>query len=391
MNTVRSLQVLALLLLFGCATSGRNAAEPADEETHESPIDVALTNEKPAADRNSDEIPEAEPACVAEKGKPCVQNGKANEPLLDRTQQTVYNVVNSTSKWFDGFFGATDVDQEENVSRGRLNASVFRDERDGTRTRLRMRARIPLPATKRRARLVIGRGDVDEFVDGNQSGDVDTLPGRFDDFEDDDWLLGVGFSRHGDVPRGWDFGVGIRLTTPLEPYVRMTYRWNRSYGESWLWRVQPRVFWQNQRGAGASLTNILDYALGANWLLRSWSIVQGEDEIEGLGWTQRFFAYQALSKKGALSYSIFAVGETLNEVPVLDYGIELRYRKRVARDWLFVIFSTQLNWPKEFAIEERRSNFGVGIEFEMRFGDWPSREQESPSAESPATSMLNRY
>jgi hypothetical protein len=135
------------------------------------------------------------------------------------------------------------------------------------------------------------------------------------------------------------------------------------------------LFWQNQRGTGASLTNIVDFAYNPNWMFRSLSILKGEDEIEGLGWSQQFVAYQALSSKDALSYTVFANGETLNEVPLLDYGVELRYRKRIAREWLFIILSTRLNWPREFTVEERHSNFGVGIEFEMQFGDWPSRKQ----------------
>ena len=347
--------VSVLLMLAGCASPGRAV----DDDETEQDAAVAL----PDADN-------AEP------------DEEAKEPLLDRTQQSVFGIVNTSAKWFDGFFGATEVDREQNVSRGRLNVGAFWDERDGVRQRVRMSARLPLPAAKRRARLVFGRGDVDDLVDGSQGGDVDSLPDRFNDFEDDDWLLGIGYSRHGEVAKGWDFGAGVRLNTPLEPYVRATYRWNRNVGDAGLWRVQPRVFWQSQRGVGASLTNILDYAVSTRWLLRSWTILRGEDEIEGLGWTQQFTAYQALSNKDALSYSMFATGETQNDVPVLDYGIELRYRKKIAREWLFAIFSTRLNWPREFPVETREKNFGVGIEFEMQFGDWPGRRQSAESSAS---------
>ena len=88
-----------------------------------------------------------------------------------------------------------------------------------------------------------------------------------------------------------------------------------------------------------------------------------------------------MSSIDALSYSAFARGETLNEVPLIDYGVELRYRKRIAREWLFLILSTRLNWPREFTIERRESNFGVGIEFEMQFGDWPGRKQNAAAKE----------
>lgn len=358
MSTNRLLVILLATCLAGCATSGQEREVPEGVSLEQ----AESSAESPPTEQT--ELPEPD------SGDP---EDEEKDPLLDRTQQAVFTIVNSSSKWFDGFFGATDADREEDVTRGRLNVGAFWDERDGLRERLRLKARIPLPAAKRRMRLVLGRGDVDDFVDGSESGDIDSLPDRFNDFEDDDWLLGVGYNRQGGVARGWDFGVGVRLATPLEPYTRATYRWNRTFGDAWLWRVQPRVFWQSQRGTGASLTNIVDFAHSANWMLRSLTIFKGEDEVEGLGWSQQFIAYQDLEHNNAMSYSVYAAGETDNAVPVLDYGVELRYRSRIAREWLFIILSTRLNWPKEFVIEERRSNLGFGIEFEMQFGDWPNR------------------
>jgi hypothetical protein len=297
-------------------------------------------------------------------------------PLIDKTQRRVFSVVNGSAQWFDGLFGSSDITEGSNVTRGRVSVGGQWDERDGFKKRLRLKARIPLAAVKERTRLVVGRGDIDDFVDGTDNENIDTLPGRFNDFEDDDWLLGVGYSRGKNIARGWDFSAGVKMGTPLEPYIRANYRWNRSLGDSWLWRVRPLVFLQNQRGAGTSVTNILDYAVSARWLLRSWSILLAERDVEGLGWTQKFTAYQAIGRKDALSYSVFASGETRNEVELQDYGAELRYRKRISRDYLYLELSTSLTWPREFLDEVRESNWGVGIEFEMQFGDWPGRQQE---------------
>ena len=59
-----------------------------------------------------------------------------------------------------------------------------------------------------------------------------------------------------------------------------------------------------------------------------------------------------------------------------DYGVELRYRRQISRDWLFIELLTFVSWPRELAIERREANPGVGIEFEMQFGDWPGRPHE---------------
>jgi dienelactone hydrolase len=296
-------------------------------------------------------------------------------PLLDRTQSTVHNVVNGAAQYFDSFFGANKVSDRSNVSRGSISLRSQYDERDGFGHSVRLRARIALPALKERTKLVLGRGDADQMIDGSAYDYGDNLPGQSNDFEDEDWLIGLGFSRNPNSSDGWHFSVGIKINTPLEPYVRGGYRWNKTIGDAWLWRLRPVVFAQSQRGTGGSLTNIFDYAASPKWMFRSTSILQGEDEVEGLGWTQRFTAFQRLSDRVAMSYSLFGTGETEAEVPVQDYGLEIRWRRRISREWLFIELLTFASWPREDLTEIRERNLGVGIEFEMQFGDWPGRPQ----------------
>lgn len=297
-------------------------------------------------------------------------------PLLDRTQSTGHNLINGAAQYFDNFFGANQVSDISNVSRGSMSVGAQQDQRNGFQQSFGLRAHIALPALNQRTRLVLGRGDADEMADGTADDNTDALPGRFSDFEDENWLIGVGFSRNQTFSRGWDFSVGVKIATPLEPYGRATYRWNKTLGDAWLWQVRPQVFVQNQRGAGGSLTNTLDFAATQSWMFRSWSILQGEDDIKGLGWTQQFTAFQRISDRMAMSYNLFATGETDADVPLQDYGLELRLRRRISRHWLFMELLTFLTWPREELFQIRERNLGVGIEFEMQFGDWPGRLQQ---------------
>ena len=54
-----------------------------------------------------------------------------------------------------------------------------------------------------------------------------------------------------------------------------------------------------------------------------------------------------------MSYAVYGSGETQFEVPIKDYGIELRYRRQIAREWLFIELLTRLNWPRETLDEVR--------------------------------------
>lgn len=375
MARAQLLLYLAALLVSGCAASKPDANAVPDEGKLVEPESVELHVDTAGAEQ----LDEVESMKTVEAGDDSV----ATEPeqLLDRTQRTVDSLVLGTARRVDNLFGSAGVGEEASITRGRLSVGGQWDQRDGFRSRLRLRARYRLPALNNRTALLLGRGDADDLVDGSGDDNIDTLPNRFNDFEDEDWLLGVGFSRDATLRRGWSFGAGVRIASPLEPFVRATYRWNRNFGEQWLWRVEPRVFVQNQRGAGVSFQNTVDYAANPSWLIRSWSIGVVEEEVEGLSWTSKLIAYHNLNRKSAFSYAVYGSGETDFEVPIKDYGIELRYRRQIAREWLFIELLGRLNWPREFIEEVRESNLGIGIEFELQFGSWPGRNRDPESAQ----------
>ncbi|MDJ0939180.1 MAG: hypothetical protein QNJ00_05410 [Woeseiaceae bacterium] len=301
----------------------------------------------------------------------CIPPGAATEedPMLEKTQKRVYQVVYHSSRWFDGLFGSSNVECAGKVRYGYVGTGLRWDERDGTKARFRFKAKIALPALNERARLVVGRVDTNDFVDGSDDDNIDSLPARFNDIEDQEFVLGLGFGNTGGLRKGWDFGVGVKLRSPVEPYAKLSYHWNPVVAERWLWRITPQAFAQKERGSGFSLSNIVDFAISERWLIRSWSIGVVEDEVEGTAWTSKLTAYQSLSLDRAFAYSVYASGETENEVELLDYGAEVRYRRSVFRPWVFMELSTSLSWPREFLIEERERNIGVGVEFNMLFGD----------------------
>ena len=282
MMVARTLLWTAVLLLTACAAAPDPVVEPAPPEL---------------------------PDPVTEEEK---------EPLLDRTQAKVESVVTSTAQVVDNIFGSADIEEEASVTRGRLSVGGQWDQRNGLRERVRLKARFALPALEDRTSFFFGRGDVNDFVDGSADDNIDTLPDRFNDFEDEDWLLGIGYSRDARLRRGWSFGAGVRMKTPLEPFVRATYRWHRAFSDDWLWRLEPRVFVQSQRGAGISVQYVIDHVLNETWLLRSYYLVVAAEEVEGISWTAKLVAYQNLSTQHALSYASHGSGETDYDVPQRD-------------------------------------------------------------------------
>jgi hypothetical protein len=353
------------------AACGGQRVESADEE----PEVVAADEAEAASAAIEDAVESKEQAPAGESGPvqrvDCVPPEQVfdEDPLLERTQKQVYQVVYHSSRWFDGLFGSSDVQCAGSVSRGYVGPGVRWDQRDGFKAQFRFRADIALPAISDRANLIIGRVDANDFVDGTSDENINSLPTRFNQFNEQDLVLGVGFNNVGGLRNGWDFSVGVKVRTPPEPYARLRYHWNPIVSDRWLWRITPMAFAQANRGEGFSLNSVVDFAPSEEWLFRLWTIGTVEDEVEGTAWTGKVTAFQGLEDQRAIGYSIYANGETENEVELLDYGVEIRYRRSLWRPWFFVELTTSLSWPREFLIEERESNIGVGVEFNMFFGE----------------------
>ncbi|MDJ0939105.1 MAG: hypothetical protein QNJ00_05035 [Woeseiaceae bacterium] len=278
-------------------------------------------------------------------------------------------MVNNTAFWFDGLFAVAELEEVAEQPRGRLSLGGRWDERDGLKNRARFRLRVPLPALRQRARMIVGRTDTDDLLDGSESNELKAIPDEFNDTEEEDWFVGLGYRQRYGLASGFDAGVGVAFTGgTLQPYVQANYRWNREIGEDWLLRMRPRLFWRDDRGRGASLTTILDYFVSRDWLLRSWNVLVTDRNTDGVRWTSKLLAYQSLEGRSAFSYNVFVTGQTDSDIDVEDYGLEVRFRRRLFREWLYLELSTGVSWPRFLIEETRESNFAVGAELEMRFG-----------------------
>jgi hypothetical protein len=315
---------------------------------------------------------EIEEAAENPEFDPCEISEQDQGTWLDKSQKMVYQTICGSVAWFDGFFGDRRFDQQSSKTFGRVGLSGFWDERDGFDTKFRLRARLALPQLEERASLLIGRGSDEELIE-ERPNVQDTVPGNFNSVDDDSFLIGLGYRRGQGLKRGFDFSVGAKVRLPPEPYVKAAYRRAWDLSDSTLFRIRPLAYWRYDEGLGSTLHLDLDHLLSKTRMVR-WSNsgnISQDPEVDGVRWLSYLSLYRALSNRRALSYHLLAGGETNGEVQLQNYGFEVRYRQRVLREWLFIEFLSSLTWPREFLYEERESNFGVGIGFEMYFGPVP--------------------
>ena len=305
---------------------------------------------------------------------PCTKPGSDSSAWIDRMQRGVYSGVCGSAAWFDGLFGNPRYDQDSEETFGRLGLFETYDRRDKLDTRLRLRASFSLPNLENRLKLTLGRGDEQALVEERPTDTENPQPPSVESDSDDAWLLGLGYNKQGGINNGFDFGVGMRLSSGLDPYAKATYRHNLFFGDRTMLRFRETPFWRDSRGWGATTQLALDYLAADTWLLRWNNIGTVAEDTDGLDWGTSTTAFQSLGKRRGISYTALLRGETDADVRIKNYGFDVRYRQNVFREWLFMELSTSLTWPRETLEEEREINPGVGIGFEMYFGPVPEEK-----------------
>jgi hypothetical protein len=358
-----------LLVLWTLAGVPANASASAGQEAEAGP--------EAAQDEAQDE---AGPPLVADAAMTevtditCVNPGSDADAWIDKVEKGLYSGVCGTALWFDELFGNLRYDQETDETFGRLGLFEKYDDRDGFDTKVRLRARLALPNLTRRLRLVVGRGDEQTLVEERPTNGQSQAPSSFQTVDDDAWLLGLGYSKRSGLENGFDFGAGVRLNTPVDPYVKASYRHNFIFRGDTMLRLRETPFWRDSRGWGATTQITLDHLATDQVLLRWNNIGTVAQDTEALDWGTDVSLYQSLRKRRAISYTLLLRGETGADVEIQNYGMETRFRQNIFRKWLFLDMSASLTWPREFLEEERKINPGVGIGFEMYFGPVPDEE-----------------
>lgn len=307
---------------------------------------------------------------------PCTQYDPEYDTWLDRSQMTIYQTVCGATAWFDGFFGDRRFDQVTGQTYGRISLGGYWDQRNGFDPRLRFRARFALPALRERSSaLLFGRGDEQDVIEERNTSRGDetpVVPGSNQN-ENVSTFVGFGWDRLTSLTRSLSFSAGLRLRSPIEPILKVKYRRNWQLTERDLLSIRPLAYWRSEEGFGSTVQLDVDHVINSAFLFRwaNFANVSESEEVEGVDWGTTFYLFQALSEKQALTYSIFAKGETDAPITFKNAGFEFRYRQRILRKWLFIEYRGGISWPRYLPEEERKANFGSGLRLEAYFGPAP--------------------
>ncbi|HUP24071.1 MAG TPA: hypothetical protein VNB06_14150, partial [Thermoanaerobaculia bacterium] len=285
---------------------------------------------------------------------------------IDWLQRNVYRSVCLTALWFDDLFGDERVGGEREGTWGRVSAGAAWDEHDELDGRFRLRVRLALPRMERRLHAVIGRDEPEREVAVGPGGG-EWIPEAFRE-TDRDWLTGLEYKPVRGDRHDIDVGVGVRLSTPVDPYLRVRYRLQQPLASRWLLRHQVAPFWRNSTQLGLGTRTDFDHSLHQGLLLRLSTAAQITARSEGVEWQAGPTLFQRLGEGRAIAYRL--IGEGTTDAPETSvYRLETLLRQRLHREWLVLELQPRLEWRHPVPEEPRELVPGFGVGVEMRFGD----------------------
>lgn len=294
-----------------------------------------------------------------------------NEPnqWIDRAHRGLHAVVWRSAMRIDQWFGAEMPEQAyRERARGSITPVLLWDEFGGPDQKFRFRAKLPLPHLDERYDAFIGTFSRDEFVTEREqeSGAIPRQHAR-GEVEEDQTLVGI---RYRDPKQGGRFeaNAGLRIRSPIDPFVKAGYRYERGRRERVLLSLRETLFWQNSEQFGLTSRVDLERMFGDTWLVRWTGSGTISEESAGVRGYTALTAYRGLPSRRAVGAQLFTAGEFDAAVPLGEYGAKMAYRQSVLREWLVLEIRPSVTWPKDRPEQPRKASWGLGIGFEMFFG-----------------------
>lgn len=298
----------------------------------------------------------------------CDQRPPQLEQAIDTARRRVEEMVCSASMWFDGLFGDRYYLHESRRVYGSIELSENYSQFYGNKVRLRFDARVDLPNLNKRLSAFIGRDDEDDFI--SDRFDNTTLRHNFPQVRDHDRIFaGLGYTLPSNRLLQTSFRVGVRGLASPEAFVQGRLRYLPYADDRNLLQMRATPFWTTSDHLGITLGVDYSHVLAESYLARWSNVGTLSQSTEGVDWRSTWTLYQALrSLKSGLAYELFVRGETGDDVPLHEYGVQTTLRHPLLNERLYVEWVLGYSFPREDVDDDRRGSVLLGAGVQMPFG-----------------------
>lgn len=286
---------------------------------------------------------------LAEEG-----SGTPNGVWLDESRDYVVHHADNIAVWMDNFFGVSRVEEEAPYSTLRLRIEQEWEEIDGWDSGLSLRGKVHLPGLNQRLALLFS--DEDE-----RTGSDDLLIDRQDSPDD----VALQYTARERNNHRLDFKLGLRSS--LHPKVSARYRYEHPFQQDLIGRFSEEVIYRTDDGFASQTRVELDKILSDDRVIQWYNRLNWEEDEPGVSWRTGFALNRRLSDKRALSYFVSAGGETKPSHYTSSYGLGVRYRQRVYRQWLYAEIQPAYHWRRPHYEDSRRGSASILLRLDAVF------------------------
>jgi len=300
-----------------------------------------------------------------------------SDEWIDNVRSSTHGRLCRSALWLDGLFG-DEYDFNDRDFRGKVSIGFKHDEEEGFDPRLRVKVRTKLPNVSKRFNAFFGRVEEDSFISNTEvdQNKVNTVGLRSVDDDDAEWLVGIGYRNPDQRENGFDFSVGAKLSSGLNPYAKVAHRQVFVPSANNFWKTTQTLFWRKDEGYGVSSS--LDYIhLASDRDIIKWDVgAKLTEESDQWEWITSTTWHHSFSDKKGVSTRGYVRGESENEVSIPEFGVTFTYVRPFLRPWLSLETGIDFRWEKELPGENYKSATRIGFQFEMLLGDYYDRYKD---------------
>src|SRR5688572_2209368 len=229
------------------------------------------------------------------------------DPWIDRAHQGVFNAVWRSGMRMDQWFGSTADESAYMEATGSIAPALLYDEFDGFQPRFRFQVDLPLPRISEKFHAFIGRVNQDEYVTERRPGSG-AFARQYGPVQEDDTVFGIRYRQPKQGGR-FEADAGLRIASPLDPFVKGSWRFDKGASETTLFSLRETVFWQNSEKFGLTSRADVERVFTNMWLLRGTVSGTFSERTEGVRGYAAFTAIRGLPERRAIGAELFSEGE----------------------------------------------------------------------------------
>ena len=268
----------------------------------------------------------------------------------------------TTANWLDSFFRDERSEIEENTSSLRLRLSAFLEDSEGMTGDAQVRLRLVLPELEDRFYILItGEQDDDDDLSEtsfNKNTELDKTEDR-----------NVNLSLRYFIKKARDMNLSLKVGARINGFSPVAYggplfRISHHTGP-WLIRFTQEVKWFSDEGWETDTRFDFEKFLAKSLFFRARTEGYWYEEEYGYFYELNFSIYQVLDKDRAMRYAWNNYFKTRPSHQLDQILLEITYRQRFWRKWLFFEISPQLAFREE---DHRHPSPGITVAVEAFFG-----------------------